>query len=248
MSPLLETRDLSRSFGSLSAVQHVDLAVEPGEVRAIIGPNGAGKTTLFNLITGKLPPTRGKVIFAGEDITGLPTHTIVRRGIGRSFQITNIFPRLTALENVLVGVLARSGRTRNLVAPLTSFPEETREAEEILGRVDLLAKAHVRASALGHGERRNLEVGLTLALSPRLILLDEPTAGMSVDETASTVQLIRRLAEQATVLFTEHDMSIVFSIAHRITVLHQGSVIAEGTPEQIRGDRLVQAAYLGEEA
>ncbi|WP_136659406.1 ABC transporter ATP-binding protein [Nitratireductor sp. XY-223] len=245
---ILETRKLSRRFGALNAVSDVSLSLEAGEVRAIIGPNGAGKTTLFNLITGKLAPTGGKVIFEGADVTGVPAHALVRRGIGRSFQITNIFPRLSVFENILVGVLAGRGKTTNLFASLLSFETEAAEAREILDRVELGAKAGLPVSALSHGERRNLELGLTLALNPRLILLDEPTAGMSVEETASTVALIRRVAQSATVLFTEHDMGIVFSIADNISVLHQGSIIAEGTPEEIKGNRTVQVAYLGEEA
>ncbi len=247
MTAILETHDLSRHFGLLVAVDEVNLAVSPGEIHAVIGPNGAGKTTLFNLITGKLQPSYGTILFESQDITRETAHQIVRRGVGRSFQITNIFPRLTAFENVFIAVLARSGRAHRLLSGMGSFSEEAEDARSVLARVELAGKADLPTSMLSHGERRNLELGLTLALKPKLLLLDEPTAGMSVEETASTVKLIRRISEDTTVLFTEHDMSIVFSIAHVITVLHQGRVIAQGAPVEVRNNREVKAAYLGEE-
>jgi branched-chain amino acid transport system ATP-binding protein len=247
VTAILETRDLTRRFGSLVAVDAVNLAISPGEIHAVIGPNGAGKTTLFNLITGKLPPSDGTIRFEDRDITDEIAYQIVRRGIGRSFQITNIFPRLTAFENVFIAALAQAGRTRSMLSAMGSFAEEAEAARAVLARVELAGKADLPTAMLSHGERRNLELGLTLALKPKLILLDEPTAGMSVEETAHTVDLIRRISEDTTVLFTEHDMSIVFSIAHVITVLHQGAVIAQGPPAEVRSNREVQSAYLGEE-
>lgn len=247
MTAILRTSELTRRFGSLVAVDDVNLAISPSEIHAVIGPNGAGKTTLFNLITGKLPPSDGTILFEGRDITRETAYQIVKRGIGRSFQITNIFPRLTAFENVFIAALAQAGRTNSMMSGMGAFPEEAEAARAVLARVELAAKADLPTAMLSHGERRNLELGLTLALKPKLILLDEPTAGMSVEETANTVNLIRRVSADTTVLFTEHDMSIVFSIAHVITVLHQGRIIAQGAPEEVRHDREVQAAYLGEE-
>lgn len=246
-TPVLETRSLTRSFGSLLAVNGVDFRVPQGELCAVIGPNGAGKTTFFNLISGRLEPTSGGVFFEGEDITGFPPHAVVKKGVGRSFQITNIFPRLSVLDNVRIAVLARRGKTLDMFSPIEKHTEEQDEALVILGEVELEHKAHHPTTELGHGERRNLELGITLALEPRLILLDEPTAGMSIEETSSTINLVKKISADKTVVFTEHDMSVVFSIADRISVLHQGSIIAEGTPDEIRNDELVRLAYLGEE-
>lgn len=247
-APILETRSLSKAFGSLRAVSGVDFRVPQGELRAVIGPNGAGKTTLFNLISGRMAPTSGRVYFGGEDITGSPPHAVVRKGVGRSFQITNVFPRLSVLDNVRIAVLARRRKTMDMLSPVGSHRREREEALDILGEVGLRHKANRPTTALGHGERRNLELGITLALAPRLILLDEPTAGMSVEETSSTIALVKKIARDKTLVFTEHDMGVVFSIADRISVLHQGSVIAEGTPEEVRADEGVRLAYLGGEA
>lgn len=247
-APVLETRNLSRAFGSLRAVNGVNFQVPEGELRAVIGPNGAGKTTFFNLISGKLEPTAGGVFFEGEDITGLSPHAVVKKGVGRSFQITNVFPGLSVLDNVRIAVLAKRGKTMDMLSPIDGRAEEREEALAILGEVELERKARRPTAELGHGERRNLELGITLALEPRLILLDEPTAGMSIEETSSIIDLVKRISRDRTVVFTEHDMKVVFSIADRISVLHQGSVIAEGTPDEVRGDDLVRLAYLGEEA
>ena len=247
-APVLETRNLSKAFGSLRAVNGVNFQVPEGELRAVIGPNGAGKTTFFNLISGKLEPTAGGVFFEGKDITGLSPHAVVRKGVGRSFQITNVFPGLSVLDNVRIAVLARRGKTMDMLSPIDGRAEEREEALAVLGEVELEHKARRPTTELGHGERRNLELGITLALEPRLILLDEPTAGMSIEETSSTIDLVKRISRDKTVVFTEHDMKVVFSIADRISVLHQGSVIAEGTPDEVRGDDLVRLAYLGEEA
>lgn len=247
-APVLETRNLSKAFGSLRAVSEVNFQVPEGELRAVIGPNGAGKTTFFNLISGKLEPTGGGVYFEGEDITGFPPHAVVKKGVGRSFQITNVFPRLSVLDNVRLAILAKRGKAMDMLSPIERRVEEREEALAILGEVELERKAERPTTELGHGERRNLELGITLALEPRLILLDEPTAGMSIEETASTIELVRKISRDKTVVFTEHDMSVVFSIADRISVLHQGSVIAEGAPDEVRGDAAVRLAYLGEEA
>lgn len=247
-APVLETRNLSKSFGPLRAVSEVNFQVPEGELRAVIGPNGAGKTTFFNLISGKLEPTGGGVYFEGEDITGFPPHAVVKKGVGRSFQITNVFPRLSVLDNVRLAVLAKRGKTMDMLSCIERRAEDRGEALAILGEVELERKAERPTTELGHGERRNLELGITLALEPRLILLDEPTAGMSIEETASTIELVRKISRDKTVVFTEHDMSVVFSIADRISVLHQGSVIAEGAPDEVRGDAAVRLAYLGEEA
>lgn len=247
-APVLETRNLSRAFGSLRAVNGVNFQVPEGELRAVIGPNGAGKTTFFNLISGKLEPTAGGVFFEGEDITGLSPNAVVKKGVGRSFQITNVFPGLSVLDNVRIAVLAKRGKTMDMLSPIDGRAEEREEALAILGEVELEHKAKRSTTELGHGERRNLELGITLALEPRLILLDEPTAGMSIEETSSTIDLVKRISRDKTVVFTEHDMKVVFSTADRISVLHQGSVIADGTPDEVRGDDLVRLAYLGEEA
>ena len=247
-APILETRNLSKAFGSLQAVSGVNFRVPEGELRAVIGPNGAGKTTFFNLVSGRMAPTAGRVYFGGEDITGFPPHAVVQKGVGRSFQITNVFPRLSVLDNVRIAVLARRGKTMDMLSPVGRHRAEREEALEILDEVELRHKANRPTTALGHGERRNLELGITLALEPRLILLDEPTAGMSIEETSSTIALVKKISRDKTVVFTEHDMGVVFSIAERISVLHQGSVIAEGTPDAIRGDEGVRLAYLGGEA
>ena len=245
MTAVLQVVGLSCRFGSLAAVNNINLELREGELRALIGPNGAGKTTFFNLLTGRIRPTSGSIRFLGADIAGTPPHALIRLGMGRSFQITNIFPRLSVLENIMVAVLARRGKAARMFANFRDYTEEAQEAVDLLGVVGLAPKANLSTSSLSHGERRNLELGLTLALQPKLLLLDEPTAGMSPEETASTVDLIRRLAKSTTILFTEHDMAIVFGIAQRVTVMQQGAVIAEGTPAEIRANPLVISAYLG---
>ena len=243
---ILETRGLTRRFGGLAAVDGVDLAVARGEVRSIIGPNGAGKTTLFNLITGALPPTAGRILLAGEDVTGWAPAAVFRRGMVRSFQVSQIFPRLTAREHVSLmvnGRLARSGR------PLARLSVPRAEAEArvdaALGRVGLLDRAGERVGTMSHGDRRLVEIGMALGAEPLLLLLDEPTAGMSPEETRLTASLLRSLAPAVTLVIVEHDMSVVMSISDRISVLHRGSLLAEGRPEEIRANRQVQAVYLG---
>jgi branched-chain amino acid transport system ATP-binding protein len=245
-SPYLECDRVSRYFGALPAVDEVSFAVMQGEIRAVIGPNGAGKTTLFNVIAGVLPPTAGVVRFKGARVSGLPPHAVCARGISRTFQLTSLFPRLTALENVRLAAQARDpGRWRLVGAGRTAVTTRAR-AEGWLERLHLAHAAATPAGLLSHGDQRLLEVAMALAQEPELLLLDEPTQGLSVEETARTVALLRELLGGGlTVLLVEHDMEVVFSLAHRITVLHQGRVIADGTPEAARAEPAVQTAYLG---
>jgi branched-chain amino acid transport system ATP-binding protein len=241
---LLETRALTRAFGSLVAVNRVDFAVRRGELRSIIGPNGAGKTTFFRLIAGELRPSSGRILFAGRDITGLPQYAVARLGIAKSFQITNVFPHLTVFENVRVAAQgpARAFDFWSNRAALTAARER---AASLLDAVGLGAKPSLLAAHLSHGEKRHLELAIALAGDPALLLLDEPTAGMSPEETDETIVLIRRLAAGRTVVLVEHKMKVVMGISDRVTVLHQGAVLAEGTPAEIRGNELVQKTYLG---
>jgi branched-chain amino acid transport system ATP-binding protein len=243
---VLEVRDVRKSFDGFMAVGGVSLRVERSEIAAIIGPNGAGKTTFFNLVTGHLTPDAGTVLLDGRDVTGLPPHDICRLGMGRSFQRTNIFPRLTVYENVQAALLSHRGRGRDLwsrVAPL-----HRDETLAVLASVGLAERADEVSGFLSHGAQKQLELGIALASEPALLLLDEPTAGMSATETRETIRLVERVTRERglTLLFTEHDMEVVFSIAQRITVLHQGRVIAQGTPAEVRADPDVRRVYLGE--
>ncbi|HEX5212712.1 MAG TPA: ABC transporter ATP-binding protein [Pseudolabrys sp.] len=246
-TPFLRMENVSRHFGSLKAVDGVSFEMRSGEMRAVIGPNGAGKTTFFNLISGLLPPTTGRVIFEGEDIT---QQTIVRRvakGIVRTFQITEIMPDLSVYENIRVGVETQAGINAKPWLGRAQRADVIARAEELIGIVGLSGKEDRTVGELAHGDQRVVELALALSLKPRLLLLDEPTAGMGDHETDHMVDLVRRLhAEQGvTILFIEHDMDIVFGIAQRITVLDQGRVLADGTPEEISADPRVRAAYLG---
>jgi branched-chain amino acid transport system ATP-binding protein len=245
--PLLECRSLSRRFGGLVAVDAVDLAIEPGEVRAVIGPNGAGKSTLFNVITGVLPPSDGEIYFAGERITGLPVHRVIQKGVARTFQLTHLFPALSTRENVRIAAQARhAGRWRPLAGGAL-FKATAAAADAALELMRLAEVAEVNAGLLSHGNQRLLEVAMALAQRPRLLLLDEPTQGLSVEETAQAVETLAALLAESgmTVLLVEHDMEVVFRLAHRITVLHRGAVIADGAPDAVRADAEVQKAYLG---
>ena len=242
--PILETMKLCRSFGSLTAVHEVDFAVAPGELRAIIGPNGAGKTTFFRLISGEMPPSSGRIRFKGQDVTGMPQHRVSRLGVSKSYQITNVFPHLSVLENVRVGV--QSYRySFNFWARASSLDGVRERADAILREVALWDKRLLTAAQLSHGEKRHLELGIALATEPSLLLLDEPTAGMSPEETDETIRLIRKIADGRTVILVEHKMKVVMNICDRITVLHQGQVLAEGSPADIRANALVQRTYLG---
>jgi branched-chain amino acid transport system ATP-binding protein len=247
---VLEIKNVSKRFGSLVAVRDVSLTVEKGELRAIIGPNGAGKTTFFNLISGFFPPTAGTIAFDGHDITPLPAHQRVSLGIARTFQITEIFPELTVFENVRISAEVREGfRLR----PWISQTEKARvhaHVEEALELTGLTAKSDRLVGELSHGDQRAAEIAMALALRPALLLLDEPTAGMGDQETYEITQLIRRLHRESnfTVVLIEHDMRVVFHLADRITVLDQGVLLAEGTPQEIAANEAVQAAYLGNAA
>jgi branched-chain amino acid transport system ATP-binding protein len=243
---VLEVRDLVKVFDGFVAVGGVSLDVPRAGIAAIIGPNGAGKTTLFNLITGHLRPDRGHVKLNGRDVTGIAPHDLCRLGVGRSFQRTNIFPRLTVFENVQAAFLSHRGRGWNLLSPVERlYREETFALLESIGLGDRGGEV---AGFLSHGAQKQLELGLALALEPEILLLDEPTAGMSATETREAIRLIERIARERglTLLFTEHDMEVVFSIAEKITVLHQGRVIADGTPAEVRRDESVRRVYLGE--
>jgi len=242
--PLLRTEALSRSFGSLRAVDRVDLTMHAGELRSIIGPNGAGKTTFFRLISGEMAPSTGRVWFKGRDITGLPQHTVARLGISKSYQITNVFPHLTVHENVRVAVQGWA-RSFNFWSRADRLTDVAERAHEILRTVGLTPRAALLAAHLSHGEKRHLEIGIALAGSPELLLLDEPTAGMSPEETDETMRLIRALTAGRTVVLVEHKMKLVMRISDRITVLHQGQVLADGTPAEIRANERVQQTYLG---
>jgi len=244
---ILETQNLVKSFGGLTAVDDVNLRIQEGELASIIGPNGAGKTTLFNLLTGHLPLDSGRVIFQGRDITGLPPHTISRMGIGRSFQRLNIFPRLSAFDNVQVAVFSAQRQSRNLFSRASKLAR--RETEAILDSVGLLDKKGVKGGLLAHGDQKRLEMGIALAVEPNLLLLDEPTQGMSPRESAEITRLIQKLVKEKglTLIFVEHDMNVVFGISDNIKVLHQGRIIFEGKPEEVKNNEEVQRIYLGEE-
>jgi branched-chain amino acid transport system ATP-binding protein len=234
---------LSVQFGGLAALSRVNFAVERGNTHAIIGPNGAGKSTFFNCLTGVLTPTGGRIIFNGEDITGLPSNAISQKGIARSYQITNILPNASVLENVRIAAQSRR-HAWNMFSHHTSFADINAKAEAALAAVGLLDKAGELASNLSHGAQRNLEIGIALATDPQLLCLDEPTAGMSAAETRETMHLVKRIGENLTILIVEHDMEVVMELADRITVLHYGEILAEGTPEQIQQNPKVLEVYL----
>ena len=240
---ILRTENLTVRFGGLTALNQVSLAVARGEIRAVIGPNGAGKSTLFNCLTGVLRPTEGRIVLDGEDIAGLPPHAISHKGIARSYQITNILPGATVLENVRIAAQSRRhgwGLWRHHLA----YPDLVERSRRVLAAVGLEDKEEELAANLSHGEQRTLEIGIALATEPRLLCLDEPTAGMSGAETRATVELVRRIAADYTILIVEHDMEVVMGLARTITVLHYGEVLAEGTPAEIQANARVQEVYL----
>jgi branched-chain amino acid transport system ATP-binding protein len=241
--PILRTEGLTVTFGGLTALNQVSLAVAPGEVRAVIGPNGAGKSTLFNCLTGVLRPTAGRVVLQDQDITGLPPHAISHKGLARSYQITNILPGATVLENVRIAVQSRR-HGWSLWRHHLAYADLVERARRVLEAVGLADKAEELAANLSHGEQRNLEIGIALATEPRVLCLDEPTAGMSPAETRATVELVRRIAADYTILIVEHDMEVVMGLARTITVLHYGEILAEGTPAEIQANARVQEVYL----
>ena len=240
---LLATEDLSVRFGGLAALNRVNFVVAEGEIRAIIGPNGAGKSTFFNCLTGVLRPTSGKIRFAGGDITGLSPDRISQKGIARSYQITNILPNATAFENARIAAQSRR-HGWNLLSHHRAFRDIAEKADQALAAVGLRGKADELAANLSHGEQRNLEIGIALATEPQLLCLDEPTAGMSAGETQETIELVRRIAKGLTILIVEHDMPLVMELARRITVLHYGEILAEGTPDEIQRNPRVLEVYL----
>ena len=242
-APLLCTEDLTVRFGGLTALGGVNFELRRGEIRAVIGPNGAGKSTFFNCLTGVLRPTAGSIRFDGDDITGLTPDRVSQRGIARSYQITNILPNVTTLENVRVAAQSRR-HGWSMLTHYTSFRDLIGEAEAVLDAVGLRGKADELAANLSHGEQRNLEIGIALATKPKLLCLDEPTAGMSAAETHDTMDLVRRIAKNLTILIVEHDMQVVMELAERITVLHHGEILAEGTPAEIQQNSTVQDVYL----
>ncbi|HEY1728713.1 MAG TPA: ABC transporter ATP-binding protein [Candidatus Baltobacteraceae bacterium] len=245
--PLLEARSLTRRFGGLVAVDSVSLAIEPLTVTALIGPNGAGKTTFFKMLAGEIAPSAGEVYFKDKRISDLGMTRVVQLGVAKSFQITQIFPRLSVEENVLVPALAATrGKFKlDALVPLSGAKKAHEIAVRVLREVDLLERRRVRASDLSYGEKRRLEVALALATQPEVLLLDEPAAGMSPTERTSMIELIQTLRKSVTIVIVEHDMDVVFGLADRIVVLQDGKQIAEGSPSEIRGNPRVQEAYLG---
>ena len=247
MTPMLEARRISKHFGSLRAVEEVSLSVAPGECRAIIGPNGAGKTTFFNLITGFFPPSQGEILLDGEVITRLPVAARVARGMARTFQVTEVFPELTVRENIRVGVESATGLRTRMWLRAADRSRVCAAIEEVLVLTGLTAKADRLVGELAHGDQRAAEIAAALSLKPRLLLLDEPTAGMGEQETYQVASLIRRLHRNNayTIVLIEHDMRVVFNLADRISVLDRGRLLAEGRPAEIAANAEVQAAYLG---
>jgi branched-chain amino acid transport system ATP-binding protein len=245
---LLEIRQLSNFFGMICTAKELDLNIESGVLTSIIGPNGAGKSTLINLVTGNLPVQKGTLLFKGRNITHLPIHKRVRLGICRSFQVVNIFPELTVLENVLIPILSMAGRTHRLLGRLLQEKKSRDQAEGLLQKIGLMDRSHTPANALSHGDQRLLEVGLALAVNPTLLFLDEPTAGMNPVERVQLLNNIRNLSrdEGTTFVLVEHDMDIVFSLSERVVVLHRGEVLGDGPPEAIKKNEKVREVYLGE--
>jgi len=247
--PLLTTEKLSNHFGMVCTARDLDLRFERGVLTSLIGPNGAGKSTLINLLTGHLPVQAGKIRFQGREIPRLPIHRRVRLGICRSFQIVNVFPELTVAQNVMIPVLARTGRAWNPIRSLSRETAVVRETEAFLEKVGLPGERDTSAAALSHGDLRLLEVGVALAAAPTLLFLDEPTAGMNPVERVRLLDNIRQLAREGRTTFVvvEHDMDVVFSLSERIIVLHRGEILCDGTPESVRADAKVREVYLGDD-
>jgi branched-chain amino acid transport system ATP-binding protein len=244
---LLEVKGLRKSFGALRASDGIDFDVLPGETHAVIGPNGAGKTTFISQLAGNLAPDSGRIRFSGEDITGLPAPKRARKGLARSFQITSVYPEFSALQNVALAVQAHAGHGFRFWRDARTDPQLTEPARKVLQQVNLHERADVLAANLAHGEQRQLEVAMALATGPRLLLLDEPMAGMGIEESQRMIALLSSLKRRQTIILVEHDMDAVFRLADRISVLVYGRVIATGTPEEVRANAEVRAAYLGED-
>ena len=242
---LLETQNVTKSFGAITAVSGVRLTVEAGKVHSIIGPNGAGKTTLFNLLAGVFHPTSGRILFDGQDISAMRMHERARIGIGRSYQVTSIFPELTVHENVRLAVQARNYQKVSLFRAASSLAEITEKADAVLMEMDLTKFRDQTASTIPYGNQRSLDVAIALATAPKLLLLDEPTSGMSPDGTLKIIHLVERISQKYTIVLIEHHMKVVMSISDTITVLSQGQIIAEGLPEDIKRNDDVRRAYLG---
>lgn len=244
---ILETKQLSKQFGALVAVDSVSMQVEQGTLHSVIGPNGAGKTTFFNLLSGNLRPSSGQIAYKGEEITHLPVHQTIHKGIGRSFQVTNLFPSLTVLENVRLAAQATGNDSFRLFTPIRRLRQYTERAEQIIAQVGLQANTHQVANTLPHGAQRKLELAMILAPDPELLLLDEPTAGMASEQVPELMSLIRTIQAEGnkTIMLVEHNMNVVMAVSDKITVMHQGAVLAEGTPAEISNNEAVQTAYLG---
>ena len=245
VAPILEVKAVSRHFGKFKALSHVSVAFRAGELTAIIGPNGAGKSTFFNVISGGVPPSEGQVLFEGRDITGLAPHDFARQGIAKSFQITNVFKQLSAHENVRVALQMRVTQFQ-LWRSRQSYGELIERADALLARVGLSASRNKLAGDLAHGQQRSLEVAMALACEPKLLLMDEPTAGMSPEETGVMMNLIRELATERTVILVEHKMKLVMGLCQRLIVLHHGELLVDGNPEEIRANAEVKRVYLGQ--
>ncbi len=245
---LFETQNVTKAFGALVAVNDVSLQVKAQSLHSIIGPNGAGKTTFFNLLSGNLEPTSGTILFKGQDITDHPVHRTAHLGIGRSFQITNIFPNLTVMENIRLAAQALGKDNYKFYRPSSAFPSYEERAWEVMERVGLTKRADTLARTLPHGDQRKLELGMLLAPDPEVLLLDEPTAGMAAEQVPELIELIQQVQQtgQKTVLLVEHNMNVVMSVSDYITVMHLGAVLAEGTPAEISANETVQEAYLGQ--
>ena len=243
--PILEVKGVSRYFGKFQALNDISVAFMPGELTAIIGPNGAGKSTFFNLISGGVPPSQGQVLFEGRDITGLAPHAFARIGIAKSFQITNVFKQLSAHENVRVALQMRSSRFQ-ILRPRSAYSDLIDRADALVERVGLAPSRNKLAGDLAHGQQRSLEVAMALACEPKLLLMDEPTAGMSPQESAVMMDLIAQLSTERTVILVEHKMKLVMGLCRRLIVLHHGELLAEGTPDDIRSNADVKRVYLGQ--
>ncbi|WP_077034722.1 ABC transporter ATP-binding protein [Pelomonas sp. KK5] len=246
-APVLQVQGLVKRFGGLLATDHLDLELRPGELHAVIGPNGAGKTTLIAQLSGELPPTAGRIVFEGREVTALPVDQRARLGIARSYQITSVFPEFTALQNVMLAVQAAGGHSFSFWRAAAADARLVEPARAMLAEVGLAALADERVATLAHGARRQLEIAMTLAMRPRVLLLDEPMAGMSAAESAAMVELLQRLKGRYAILLVEHDMDAIFALADRITVLVYGRAIACGTVDEIRANAGVRQAYLGDE-